>query len=140
MKIEHYPGIGFRRRLRAPRRRKPLIEALEPRLLLSADLPVTLSPDAPAIGLLPEPVVTEVLPGAPNTSAASQSTREIVFVDPALQEVDILLQQLGLSDTGGVRDGVEIIRLNAVQDGVQQITDALAGREAVSGIHILSHA
>jgi len=54
-----------------------------------------------------------------------------MFIDAAVEDSPLL--------ESGVRPGVEIIQLNAQDDGISQISEALAHRHGVSAIHILSH-
>ncbi|AFZ19290.1 DUF4347 domain-containing protein [Allocoleopsis franciscana] len=55
----------------------------------------------------------------------------IVFIDAAVDDAQILAD--------GVIPGAEIIFLDPNQDGVEQITEALKERTAVSSVHIVSH-
>lgn len=147
MKRKNRMGSKLRKQGKAAApRRKPLIEALEPRLLLSADLPLDIlqADVVPDINLPVEPVISDIYIASPesisgNMADVLSARHEIVFVDPALQEVDKLLQDLGLVNADGTNNGVEVVRLNAVQDGIQQITDVLAGKQGVTGMHVLSH-
>ncbi|MFT8244508.1 DUF4347 domain-containing protein [Roseomonas sp. BN140053] len=66
------------------------------------------------------------------TSTGSQpAAREILFVDAGVPEAEILLA--GLSPT------VEVVRLAADRDGLDQITEALAGRSGITALHVLGH-
>ncbi len=56
---------------------------------------------------------------------------EIAFIDSAVEDPAELM--------AGFHAGVEVIVLDADQDGVTQIVDALADRSDVSAIHILAH-
>lgn len=52
-----------------------------------------------------------------------------MFVDPAVADQAAL--------TANLKAGVEVIVLDATRDGVQQISEALAGRQDVSAIYIV---
>ena len=55
----------------------------------------------------------------------------IVFIDAAVDDVQTLAD--------GAIPGAEIIFLDPNQDGVEQITETLKQRTAVSSVHIVSH-
>ncbi|MBD2520360.1 DUF4347 domain-containing protein [Nostoc sp. FACHB-973] len=61
----------------------------------------------------------------------SNGDRSIVFVDGAIGDVSSLLI--------GLAPGTEVVRLDAAQDGVEQIGAVLSQRQDVSAVHILSH-
>jgi Ca2+-binding RTX toxin-like protein len=133
-----------------PFRRKYLIEALEPRVLLSADLPVVppppvdpLPPEAPAISagyaaggeVSPDfafdgaALSSELIaPGA--LSSEEPQIREIAFVDSRIIGREALSVQ---------RDGMLVVVLDAQVDGLAQISAVLAGHEGVQAVHIIAH-
>ncbi len=122
----------------APRPRARLrIEPLEPRLLYSADL---------GPSLLAAPVVSpsgeyrlldlEASPADALVSTEQQAQPlEIVFVDAATPEADRLIDDI-LGQAGGE---VEIVRLDPLRDGLEQINAVLAGRDGIGALHIISH-
>ncbi|PXW94007.1 uncharacterized protein DUF4347 [Sphaerotilus hippei] len=59
------------------------------------------------------------------------STSQILFIDAAVAGVDTLLASIDPS--------IEVIRLNADEDGLTQIARALAGRTEVGALHVISH-
>ncbi len=61
----------------------------------------------------------------------SASSLEIAFVDAALNGLDVRLR--------GLKPEVEVIVLDPMRDGMQQIADTLADRVGVDAVHILSH-
>lgn len=65
------------------------------------------------------------------SSLATQTATELVFVDSAIADSEQLSQYM--------RPGVEIVLLDANQDGIQQISDTLAGHSGLESVHILSH-
>lgn len=116
--------------------------ALEPRVLFDGAVVETATamireaagtgeptPDAVAAKADPgtDAVRAITLPGA----ADSGSVREIVFIDSTLWGAEQLAQ--------AARTGVEIVMLDPSQDGVIQISRALAGRSGIRAIHIVSH-
>ncbi|TVT50032.1 MAG: DUF4347 domain-containing protein [Denitromonas halophila] len=117
-----------------PARQRPIAEAMEPRLLYSADLlPAgldanTLSPDA-EIRLL------ETEPATETTAEATVTARsEVLFIDRSLPDGD------GLHDTLlRANPTLEVIWLDAQRDGIAQISDALAGRNHIDAIHLITH-
>jgi hypothetical protein len=125
-------GLRARRNDRArpptpPFRRKLLFEALEPRLLLSADL-------TPAEQLLLEPQAPLQQDAQPqsniNMAAVLQqqpAPRSIVFLDASLKEYQA---QLGDAD---------VVLLDAGGDGVAQITAYLETQRDVDAVHIVTH-
>ncbi|MFZ6658739.1 DUF4347 domain-containing protein, partial [Undibacterium sp. TJN19] len=101
----------------------------------------------------PLPSVTEVAAAAPvpmaatalvpaqttvNTSApalaptpAQAGPHEVVFVDTTLQNWQGLI--------GNLKPGTEVITLDPLKNGVQQMADALQGKADISAVHIVSH-
>ena len=55
----------------------------------------------------------------------------IAFLDSALDDRETL--------RNGIELGTEVITLDRVRDGVEQITEALASRSNIKSIHIISH-
>ncbi|UCH17670.1 MAG: DUF4347 domain-containing protein, partial [Burkholderiales bacterium] len=124
-------------RRRRTRARRPLVEALEPRVLYSADLnPLWAQPGAAPVG-----EVRLVDDGsAPAAQAVAvereqQTRHEIVFVDAGVDNADALISQLQSDDTRSL----EVIRLRRDEDGVAQITAALNGRTGIDAVHLVSH-
>ncbi|MDP2754664.1 MAG: DUF4347 domain-containing protein, partial [Nitrospirota bacterium] len=64
-------------------------------------------------------------------AVASSSRPEIVFIDSAVQDAQMLAD--------GVRPGVDVVRLDAGRDGVEQIGEILANRRDLQAIHLISH-
>jgi len=124
-------ALGEGRKARArpqkpPFRRKLLFEALEPRLLLSADLnPTEQHADAPLVQ------VAEPQQQSPVNMAAvlqlQAERRDIVFLDASLRAYRA---QLG---------DANVVILDAARDGVAQITETLAGASDVGAVHIVTH-
>src|SRR5437879_8550687 len=122
-------GAKLRSRAPAPPfRRKLTFEALEPRILLSADL----HPAVEHALLGPAILATVEPPQAQSTSisavlAQQPAPRAIVFLDASLEQYRA---QLGDANAG---------LLDPARDGVAQITDALKDEHDVSAVHVITH-
>ncbi|NES94124.1 MAG: DUF4347 domain-containing protein [Desertifilum sp. SIO1I2] len=81
----------------------------------------------------PEPLLQEfpygLNPTPPHSAAASFPS--ILIIDPSVQNYQMLLT--------GVLPGTETLVLDPHRDGIDQITQTLADREAIASLHILSH-
>ncbi len=116
-------------------RRKALFEAMEARMLLSADL----TPVA-ELGLLQNTRSDAEATAATSTALLSAdnlalSGRQIVFVDSGVREYETLLTGLPDDTSGNTR----VVVLDENSDGIQQITDALRGEQNLGAVHVLSH-
>jgi hypothetical protein len=58
-------------------------------------------------------------------------TREIVFIDPAVTDIPILI--------AGLRHGVLPVRLSGAKPALEEIADTLRGRSGLDAVHILVH-
>src|SRR5262245_18738107 len=125
--------------------RNPVLQELEPRLLMSADLN-PLAHDT----LLAAPALTGAEfrsltdRGAPTvvTSAAVapiQRTNELVFVDTATPDYQALIDSMRQSALSEGRN-LEFVLIEADKDGIRKITDTLARKSDLAAIHIISHA
>ncbi|MBM4090676.1 MAG: DUF4347 domain-containing protein [Planctomycetes bacterium] len=74
-----------------------------------------------------------------DVSVANQDDRfsELVFVDDSIADIDQLLDDL--QQQRGLGRDFTIIRLDPHYDGVARITEALAERQDVDAVHIVSH-
>ena len=135
------------------------MEELEPRLLFSADLPGVLAqsglfggdmePTPPAIISLMDTSSfavaigdSERTPGNaaftlsdPKTSV--QPKKELVFVDAGAPNYHQLINDLMKVQAEGRR--IEVVVLETGRDGVEQISEAMAERQDVGAVHIVSH-
>ena len=147
-------------RRRAPQH-TPLVEALEPRMLLSAELGLGL--DAPrdladndagqpmpdGVGLASITAVDAADSASPNAleldalgamgsgpDNADRSGRELVFVDTGVEGYAEPIE-----DLRDRNDSTEltVIMLDATKDGIQQIDAALSAARDVDAVHIISH-
>ena len=147
---------------RQKKRLAPIIEALEPRVLFSADMfggavdspgtddsLATLLDDT-AVALQQqttqlqqtESKLSEPLPEDDDENVISPltegSTRlELVFIDSATPDYQVLLDDL-LVQSGANRQ-IDVVMLDADRDGIEQITETLQGYQDVNAIHIISH-
>ncbi|MGK0298164.1 MAG: hypothetical protein ACI9XC_001782, partial [Gammaproteobacteria bacterium] len=62
---------------------------------------------------------------------APSDSNEIIFIDRSVDDFETLL--------AGISSNAEVIFLDSNSDGVQQIADALEGRENIDAIHIIAH-
>ncbi len=63
--------------------------------------------------------------------AADAGRREIAFIDSAVAQRDTLVQ--------GLRAGVEVVLVDAGDDGLRQMAYYLEGRSGLDAVHLLSH-
>jgi hypothetical protein len=73
--------------------------------------------------IVPQPIPAE-------SSSIKCQVTEVVFIDQNLDDTTLL--------TTGVRPEVEVILLKADQDGMSQITAALARRQGIQVLHLVS--
>jgi len=111
-------------------RQRPTLEPLEPRLLYSAD-----TPSALAAALVGTPDAEHRLLDAAGEFAVQSAPQEIVFIDARTPDSAQLVEDI-TAQSG--RD-VELIVLDAERDGLEQISEALAGRENVAALHFIAH-
>ena len=62
---------------------------------------------------------------------AERSGNTLVFIDASVPEQEVLVE--------GLAEDTEVIVLDAGRDGVEQISEALDGREGLTSVHIISH-
>src|SRR5262245_22557422 len=105
--------------------RRFVVEALEPRLLYSADLGPSL------LGAVVSPVAEHrLLESEPLAQA-----REVVFVDAATPDAERLLTDMAAQSGRAL----EVVRIGADEDGLARIGAELAARQDISAVHIISH-
>lgn len=109
-----------------PHPQRPIVEALETKLLYSADF-------APAAFLAADVGGTQRVQ-APQTDDAST---ELVFVDASLPQLDILIDDLRQQARLG--RPIEFILIESGDDGLSRITAELSLRQDVAAIHLLGH-
>ncbi|QDS96627.1 hypothetical protein FF011L_54390 [Roseimaritima multifibrata] len=110
---------------------------LEDRILLSA------SPIAQAIGegteaitpLQFEPAVTVTTPEKSSSMSAQAKERALVIIDPTVQDLDALVNDLELAESADV----DFLLLDSEQNGIDQISQYLASQDGITQIHLLTH-
>jgi len=126
--------VATSRRPAASRLSRFVVEALEPRLLYSADLGPSL------LGAVVSPVAeqrlieSEPLPAQPQPAAQTQA-REVVFVDAATPDADRLVADIQAQPGRAI----DVVRIGPDEDGLARISAELAARQDVSAVHIISH-
>ena len=117
-------------------RQRPIIEALEPRILYSADLGPVLAPAVIGPADAEQRVVDPHIEfTAQNEQAVQNAPHEIVFIDARTPDYALLVQDIA-AQSGRQLD---VVMLDADRDGLAQISEALAGRENVAALHIIGH-
>jgi len=122
--------------------RRPFIEELEPRLLMSAGLEAFVLQDNSIEGaaLLQPATETQLIPQATTTSsdvAAEDVSHELVFIDTDTPDYQQLLDDL--LNSGQDNRQFEVILLDNEQSGIDQISEVLASRHDLDAVHIISH-
>ncbi len=115
--------------------RRPLITALEQRILLDATAPVTAASslgdaDTDQDHSTQDAEISEVNALAPT----ERERKEIAFVDGGLEDVQTLID--GISDNGA---HIEIVTVDPDVDGFAFMADYLEGAEGIDAIHVLGH-
>ena len=111
------------------------MEEYEPRLMYSVDA----APHALLLANGTQPAEQRVIDAQGDyvgvQSAAVASGVELVIVDAAVEDKNVILNQIDISNGRTL----EVITLDADGDGVDQISAALAGRSDIAALHIVSH-
>ena len=129
-----------------PRKRRPIIEALEPRLLFSAtaDIAVFDHGDEDAVQLpqaaaaldLSQVYFQQDSAYADWAPAMQASPSTLIFVDTHVENYEALVRDIAASAAG---ENFTIIYIDAQEDGVARITETLSHYSNISSVHILSH-
>ena len=124
------------------RRKKPVVEEIEPRILYSADFsPGVLDPHA----VLPQAEQRVLDAGGEFAASAAQTQvsapqsvrHEVVFVDTAVPDYQKLVDDI--TANSDAQHQYDVVLLNSGADGIKQISQTLAGMHDVSAVHIISH-
>lgn len=107
------------------RRKSPnwALSSLEPRMMLAADAGAVVADSAAG--------ETPAMIGEAASLQNAQNSSTLVFVDPSVDNFSQLTQ--------GMDSSAEIIILNSQQDGIDQISQALASRSNVQSVHVIAH-
>ena len=125
--------------------RRAVLEQLEPRLLLSADLnplandalfaaPSTLAAEFRSLTDVGTPSVVISAAAAP-----AQRASELVFVDTATPDYQRLVTDMRATAQSEGRS-LEFVMIDSRRDGVSAISETLAKRSGLEAVHIISHA
>ena len=130
-----------RGRFRARTLTSPLALALEPRFMFDAagvatgaDAAVDAAAQEAADQQTDNPTTgdnADPLAAALQTSAPPADRQEVVFVDPNIDGIDVLLQ--------GIHPAAEVVVLDPTGDGLSQIADYLSEQSDVDAVHVISH-
>ncbi len=120
------------------RRHRPVLEELEPRILFSADLAALTGAH-----LLDTADVRPIAPTNSTNLANSVESglvlaarHEVVFVDTSVDDWETLVGDI---DAASGKNTLDVVLIDARRDGIDQISTALADRQAIDAIHIISH-
>jgi VCBS repeat-containing protein len=117
----------------------PVVEEYEPRLLYSADFAsagLALAGATPAVELRLIGPDGEFASGRGGEEA--QSLRhELVFVDTRVSGYEALVGDIARNGQDGRI--IETVIIDGRRDGVEQMTEALAGRSGIDAIHVIAH-
>ena len=121
--------------------RKPLITALEPRLLLDGAVVATaveLATDVDSQEQVADTTVhSESAEDAVHFTAAvapdeaDAARREVAFVDTQVEDYQTLV--------AGIAEGVEVFLIDAESNGLEQMVALLQGQSGIDAIHVYSH-
>jgi len=114
---------------RAPRRRYPVAERLDPRILYAAET-------MPLDSFTPERLAADVRLVDTNMPSVDmlQTTTTMIFIDRSLEDAERLAGEL-LTQA----PAAQLIWLDDARSLIDQVSDALAGHQNVEAIHILTH-
>ena len=122
---------------RRQRRQAMLVEAMEPRILYSADAGAALLGDM-APPQIEQRIIENSGEFAPSAARAEQKQAlEIVFVDVTTPDYQRLID--GIQANGQDGRHLEVVLLDGQRDGIAQISEYLAARQDISAVHIISH-
>ena len=105
-------------------------EVMEERILHSADIaPLFVSESVVELAPLHRP--------APVVAGLHAPVNEIVFMDLSVPRVKDLLDDLYAQRAAGRT--IDIVTIDAGQDGLTVISATLAGRQGIAAVHVLAH-
>lgn len=127
----------------SPRHQRPVVEALEPKLLYSADTGLSaFLPDAAQAAQTAQAALHQTLSAQAVTSAdmnlaSEHPAAELVFIDATVPDLATLKQDLQQQAAQG--RAIEVIVIQADEDGLSRITQTLQNRHDISAIHLIGH-
>lgn len=72
-----------------------------------------------------------------SSSPSQNASREVVFLDTSVEDYQQLLDDLWVNDDP--RREIEVVLLSNSRDGIDQISEALAGRSKIDSVHLVTH-
>jgi len=118
---------------------RPVVEALEPKVLYSADLGLSAFVPATSEVVAHKTVLTQDVGTA--TVSAQQATQqadtEIVFLDADVPEAAALTRDIQQQATQG--RPIEVVLIQSNEDGLTRISQTLKERHNVAAIHLIGH-
>jgi VCBS repeat-containing protein len=122
-----------------PTRKKMLVEALEHRILYSADAGALLLDHSDTNQTAEVRIIETTTPNNVNTPVieTTRQQHEIVFVDTSVEDYQVFVDDI-LAQQNEYKQ-MEIVLLNQDEDGVTQISKVLNSYDNVSAIHLVSH-
>ncbi|KAA3654257.1 MAG: DUF4347 domain-containing protein [Proteobacteria bacterium] len=124
----------FAHRTALPVRAPAEAEPMEARLLYSADLLPT-GLDADTLAPAADVRLLDTEPAAEGPADGAHTARsEMLFIDPSLPDAEALRDALLRT-----HPSLDVIWLDPQRDGIAQISDALAGRNGIGAIHLVTH-
>ena len=124
---------------------RPILEELEPRQLFSGGLEGVLFDDP----LAEPPIYLDITnetsgPGSAlvaefqsSESEGATERQELVFIDTDVENYQELLNDILAQDDS--ERNIEVILLDNQRDGIEQISEALAGYQNLDAVHLISH-
>ncbi|MCE2658967.1 MAG: DUF2341 domain-containing protein [Rubrivivax sp.] len=124
--------------------RQAVLEAFEPRILYAADAAALawaagggLAGGVGVQSVQQSWALTQDLQAGAGTESAAGSVRELVVVDLSLPDAQVLLAGLQAQRDAG--RPIEIVTLQAQDDGIAVIGDALDQHQGLTALHLLTH-
>jgi len=111
-------------------KKKPLISALEPRILFDGAAVATAADTLDNSSFYNAPEDNSAIPAAVESSP-SNDKKEIAFVDSGVEDYQTLID--------GLDSSIEVYILDGTQNGLDQIASILEGKNDIDAMHILSH-
>ncbi len=123
---------------------RPILEELEPRQLFSGGIEGVLLDDPLAESATYLDITKESDAGSSlvadiqsSESATDTKRREIVFIDTDVDSYQELLNDILAQDDGD--RNLQVIVLDNQRDGIEQISETLAGYQDLDAVHLISH-
>ena len=121
----------------SPTRSSFVFEELEPRVLLSADLPVDVAPDYNPDSTEEDALWQDIHALQTETAALEEVSRELVFVDTDTPDYQQLVDDM-LANSDASRN-IEVVVLDQDKDGIEEISEFLSNHDDLDAVHIISH-